>query len=53
MDKNFPEMHQLHKLFNRNNVQVSYSSLPNLKSMIKGHNKNILSELENLLHTKL
>ena len=39
-------MHQLHKLFNRNNVKVSYSSLPNFKKVINGHNKNILNEQE-------
>ena len=37
-------MHQLCKLFNCNNVKVSYSSLPNFKSVIHGHNKNILNE---------
>ena len=44
--KHFPKMHQLHKLFNRNNIKVSYSSLPNFKSVINGHNKNILNEQE-------
>ena len=39
-------MHQLHKFFNRNNVKVSYSSLPNFKSVINGHNRNILTEQE-------
>ena len=32
--------------FIRNNVKVSYSSLPNFKSVINGHNKNILNEQE-------
>ena len=41
------KMHYLHKLFNRNNVKVSYNSLPNSKSVINGHNKNILSVQEN------
>ena len=44
--KHFPKMHQLHKLFNRNNVKVSYSSLPNFKCVINRHNKNILNEQE-------
>ena len=44
--EHFPKMHQLHKLFNCNNVKVSYSSLPNFKSVINGHNKNILNEKE-------
>ena len=46
MGKHFPKTHQLHKLFNRNNVKVSCSSLPNFKSVINGHNKNILNEQE-------
>ena len=44
LGKHFPKTYQLHKLFNRNNVKVSYSSLPNFKSVINGHNKNILNE---------
>ena len=44
--KHFPKTHQLRKLFNGNNVKVSYSSLPNFKSVINGHNKNILNEQE-------
>ena len=46
LGKHFPKTHQLHKLFNRNNVKVSYSSLPNFKTVINGHNKNILNEQE-------
>ena len=46
LGKHFPKTHRLNKLFNRNNVKVSYSSLPNLKSVINGHNKNILNEQE-------
>ena len=46
LGKHFPKTHQLHQLFNRNNVKVSYNSLPNLKSVINGHNKNILNEKE-------
>ena len=43
---NFPKMHQLHKLCDHNNVKVSYSSLPNFKSVINGHNKNTLNKQE-------
>ena len=46
MGKNFPKMHQLHKLFNPNNVEVSYSPLPGFKSKINDHNENILNEQE-------
>ena len=41
--EHFPKMHQLHKLFNCNNVKVSYSSLPNFGSLINHQNKNILT----------
>ena len=37
---------QKHKLFNRNNVKVSYSSLPKFKSVINSHNKYVLNEQE-------
>ena len=45
LGKHFLKTHRLHKLFNRN-VKVSYSSLPNFKSVINSHNKNILNEQE-------
>ena len=40
--KQFPPHHKLHKLFNRNNVKISYSCLPNIKSIINGHSRKIL-----------
>ena len=43
MGKHFPKTHQLHKLFSRNTVKVSYSLLTNFKSVINGHNKNTLN----------
>ena len=46
LGKHFPKTYQLHTLFNRNNVKVSYSSIPNFKSVINGHNKNILDKQE-------
>ena len=46
LGKHFPKTHQLHQFFNRNNVKVNYCSLPNCKSLINGHNKNILDEQE-------
>ena len=46
LGKHFLKMHQLHKLFNRNNVKVIYISLPNFKSLMNGHNKNILNKQE-------
>ena len=42
IDKPFPPYHKLHKLFNRNNVKISYSCIPNVKSIINRHNKTVL-----------
>ena len=44
VDKHFPVNHNLHKAFNRNNVKVSYSCMPNTASVIKAHNKRILQD---------
>ena len=38
IDKHFPRDHKFYKLFNRNNVKVSYSCVPNMKSYINSHN---------------
>lgn len=32
IDKHFPSSNKLHKIFNRHNVQISYSCLSNMKS---------------------
>ena len=42
INKHFPPHHKLHKIFNRNNVNISYSCMPNVKSIINKHNKIIL-----------
>ena len=42
IDKHFPLHHKLHKLFNWNNVKISYSFLPNIKSVINAHSRNTL-----------
>ena len=34
LKKHFPKAHKLSKVFNRNNVKVSYSSMPNFASII-------------------
>ena len=43
IDKHFSEDRDLKKLFNRNNVKVSYSCMPNMASIIKSHNSRILT----------
>ena len=35
IDKHFPKTNKFHKIFNRDNVKVSYSCLPNFFNMIK------------------
>ena len=42
-DKHFPKTHKFYKIFYRNNVKVSYSSMPNISSILKSHNKKVLS----------
>ena len=40
--KHFPPYHYLLKICNKNNVQVSYSCMPNMASIISGHYKTFL-----------
>ena len=42
IDKHSPPDHKLHKLFNRKNVKISYTCLPNIKSRINSSNRKIL-----------
>ena len=42
LDKHFPQDHKFHKIFNRNNIKVSYSCMPNIKSAINLHNRKTL-----------
>ena len=41
LGKHFPKRHKFYKFFSRNNVKVSYSSMPNISSIIKSHNKKV------------
>lgn len=43
----FPKEHPLSKIFNKNNLKISYSCMPNIQAIIKGHNNNILKKYEN------
>ena len=43
LDRYFPKSHELYKIFNRNNVKISYSSMPNFASVINLHNKKIIN----------
>ena len=44
IDNHFPKTNKFHIILSRNNVEVSYSCLPNFANMIKSHNNRILSE---------
>ena len=44
IDTHFPPNSKFHKIFNRKTVKVSYGCMPNIGSIISGHNKNILEE---------
>ena len=43
LDRYFLKSHKLHKIFNRNNIKISYNSLPNFASIINWHNKKIIN----------
>ena len=43
IDKHFSTASNLHKIFNRNTVKVSYSSTENVERIIKSHNKSLQS----------
>ena len=45
LDRHFPKSHKLYKIFNRRNVKISYSSLPNFASIINSHNKKIINNI--------
>ena len=51
IDKHFPINHKYRKLFNRNNLKVSYSCMQNMNSIVNAHNKKIMAE-ENREKTK-
>ena len=44
LDEEFPKDHPLSKIFNRNTVKVSYGCTANVKHIIDGHNKSILTK---------
>ena len=46
IDSSFPPNNPLRKIFNRNSVKISYSCLPNIKSMIDTHNKRATNRVD-------
>ena len=43
VDKHFPKKSKLNRIFNRNTLKISYSCLPNVASIIKTHNRQVLN----------
>ena len=43
LDDHFPKSHKLHKIFNRENVKMSYGCVDNIAQIIKKHNKRVLT----------
>ena len=43
LDKHFGRNHKYHKIFNRNNVKISYSCMDNVTNKISSHNKKIIN----------
>ena len=44
VDKHFPRHHKYHKLFNKNNIKLSYSCMPNMNNIIRKHNSNVMKD---------
>ena len=42
--KHFPRSHKLSKIFNLNTIKISYSSMPNVKNLIKQRNSKTLNK---------
>ena len=40
--KYFPRNNSFHKIFNKNSINISYSCMRNIRSIIASHNKSIL-----------
>ncbi|GFR64000.1 hypothetical protein ElyMa_005496100 [Elysia marginata] len=40
----FPQNQKIHKIVNKNTVKLSYSCTPNIKQIIRSHNKGIINE---------
>ena len=42
--KCFPKNNKLHKIFNKNTIKLSYSCMPNIRTIIEGNNKRKLAK---------
>ena len=41
LDTHFGKNHKYHKIFNRNNVKISYSCMDNMTNIISSHDKKV------------
>ena len=46
VETHFPKHHRYHKLFNKNNLKLSYSCMPNMGQIINKHNRKLISRKE-------
>ena len=46
VSKHFPKTHDMHKIFNKNTLKISYSCMRNIGSILSTHNKNLLKPNE-------
>ena len=44
IDKHFLRHHKYLKLFNRNNIKISYNCMPNMAKVIRNHNTSLLKD---------
>ena len=45
LDKHFGRYHKYHKIFNRNNIKISYSCIDNIKCNVKSEVFNCLTNI--------
>ena len=48
LSKHFPPNNRYHQIFNKQNVKLSYSCMPNMGSIIAQHNKQVLNRLSSV-----
>ena len=51
INKHFPINNKYRKIFNHNTLKISYSCMPNIKSIIMKHNKTVLQEKKQQIKT--
>ncbi len=47
VDKHFPKGSKLHKIFNNKSLGVSYSCMPNMRSVIRSHKARVSKSKNN------